>query len=130
MLLLAFVLVPQMAYAQIVNCPHRQEDCPGKAEILAIKGFPEAGWVIIPVEGSTWSAVAKEHNADWKIPAFTDLLTHRTYVNIPEIWKRSAKSGLPGLRIYLAHELGHILTNSRDEKFAEAKAQEILKHLS
>lgn len=119
------LLVAGTGKGQTVLCSGQNKDCAHKAEITQIIGpLPApADWTVVSISShQVWVEFC-----EWKcdIPAQTNLQTRRTYLDTERIYAKSASAGL---RAYLAHELGHILTNSTSEKIADNKAKELLKN--
>ena len=89
------------------------------------------GWRWVVVRRSGWDEVARSFGIDPKIPAFSSLGIHTTYlddslfslqVGIDErLQSFSSRTGYDRLRWVIAHESGHILCNTGDERKA-AKA--------
>lgn len=122
-LVLFLVLLAPLANAQTVHCGDDSQTCPQAQDIRDIvQHLPgPSDWAIIVVpHHAMWRDVCADH---CEIPAYTLLAAHRTYLDIERVYATA------GLRRYLAHELGHIITNSTSEKIAEAKGQELLKSL-
>jgi hypothetical protein len=89
------------------------------------------GWRWVVVSRSRWDEVAKSFGVDPEVPAFSSLGIHTTYLDDSlftmqasaneRLQSFSSRGGYDRLRWVIAHESGHILCNTSDERKA-AKA--------
>ncbi len=90
------------------------------------------GWRWVVVSRSRWDEVAKSFGIDPKIPAFSSLGIHTTYLDdslfslqspVDErLQSFTLRTGYDRLRWVIAHESGHILCNTSDERKAARAA--------
>jgi hypothetical protein len=90
------------------------------------------GWRWVIVSRSQWDEVAKSFGVDPKVPAFSSLGVHTTYFDDSLLTLNSgvderlqaftSRTGYARLRWVIAHESGHILCNTSDERKAAQAA--------
>lgn len=93
------------------------------------------GWRWVVVSRSRWDEVATSFGIDPKIPAFSSLAIHTTYLDDSLFSLQSGvderlqsftpRTGYDRLRWVIAHESGHILCNTSDERKAERAARRL-----
>lgn len=96
-------------------------------------GTKEWRWVIVPSD--RWTNVARDFGVKPTVPAFSILEARATYLDasllettgrIDENLQRySNRTGFDRLRWVLAHESGHILCQTHDEKVAQRAAGQV-----
>jgi hypothetical protein len=94
--------------------------------------FPVEGWRWVVVPSSEWEKVRRAFGSKSESPAFTVLAVRTTYVDGSLVFPSardeerllsySKRTGTDRLRWVLAHETGHILCNSNDERVANDAA--------
>ena len=90
-----------------------------------------SGWRVIVVPANQWNMVAARLGVR-SAPAFSDLTTTTTYLSSglvfpqagmdTELRELTSRIGMSRLRWVLAHEYGHLVCNTHDEKKAERAA--------
>ena len=93
-------------------------------------------WRIVVIPESHWSEAADRYQIKRSTPAFSDLAIHTTYLEatlvladgrIDENLQRyTSANGVPRLTWVMAHEFGHILCGTRDERQATAAAGRLI----